>query len=274
MDELRDKIIETFNVLKPRDCEVCKCIYNDTDNHGCMECFICDRRICPSCLPWEVPRFGMLPVCGDCEQKYRSKNKPKSVTIPMNTTVIPNILDDLTRDSILNSTMLNNYDKDGQSEPSNARNKESNAINTNSNPSNNKKPEATKVCGFYLNKKCRHGRNGKECHYLHPKLCYSYLNKGTDGCNKENCEYFHPIFCKFQEKCKSKECKFYHKKQPKKNNILENEANKRNVNNSPNNTNNPQNSHRNTHQNSHQNPRQNSHQNFQNSQALEDTSQN
>ena len=128
------------------------------------------------------------------------------------------------------------------------------------------------MCGFYINKNCRHGRSGKECHYLHPKLCYSYLNKGNDGCNKENCEYFHPTFCKYQEKCKSKKCKFFHKKQPKKNTDDDDSKKKMDEDSSNskiNHHNLQSNSHRVSHLNSHQIPDQN----FQKSPIPQDTSQ-
>ena len=76
---------------------------------------------------------------------------------------------------------------------------------------------------FYLNKKCRYGRAGKEGKYLHPKLCYSYLNKGSEGCNKDDCQYYHPKICKFQENCKNlQKCKFYHKKPKSKNDKTDN----------------------------------------------------
>ena len=120
--------------------------------------------------------------------------------------MVSNVLNDITGDTVLNSTMIDANVRDDE--------------NTNKN-NNIKTPvlkhESSKVCNFYINKKCRHGRSGLECKFLHPKLCYSYLNKGEEGCKNENCEYFHPVFCKFQENCKNKHCKFYHKKAPKKN---------------------------------------------------------
>ena len=56
MDDIRSKVIDKFNTLKPRNCDICRCIYNDLEGPDCMECFICDKRICPSCLPIEAPR--------------------------------------------------------------------------------------------------------------------------------------------------------------------------------------------------------------------------
>ena len=184
MDDIRTQVINKFNTLKPRNCEICKCIYNDLDDVDCMECFICEKRICPSCLPLEAPRFGLLPVCDECEIKYKSKNKPTINSIRSNNT---NILNDLTKDTILNSTMINMNE---------VADKERDKNET---PKDPKKDDNTKVCSFYLNKKCRYGRAGKECKYLHPKLCYSYLNKGSEGCNKDDCQYYHPKICKFLE---------------------------------------------------------------------------
>ena len=79
-------------------------IYNDLEGPDCMECFICDKRICLSCLPIEAPRFGLLRVCGECEQKNKSENQPNSYKERINTA---DILNDLTRDTPINSAMIN-----------------------------------------------------------------------------------------------------------------------------------------------------------------------
>ena len=94
-----------------------------------------------------------------------------------------NFLSDLTANTVVNSTMINTngipnvFDTDKDAE------KDKRVNNT------SKKSDPVKVCSFYLNKKCRHGREGKECKFSHPKICYTFINKGKEGCDEENCQF-------------------------------------------------------------------------------------
>ena len=75
----------------------------------------------------------------------------------------------------------------------------------------NKDEELTsKICSFYIQFRCKHGRFGKGCLYEHPKICLNYMKEGDKGCNKDlQCQYLHPTMCTKTlkgQKCNSKKC--------------------------------------------------------------------
>ena len=72
------------------------------------------------------------------------------------------------------------------------------------------------MCMHYLYKKCRHGKKGLECKYQHPLLCFPYMDKGKEGCDKEDCKYNHPKMCRYEMNCKRKNCSFFHPRHMKK----------------------------------------------------------
>ena len=80
-----------------------------------------------------------------------------------------------------------------------------------------------KVCQFYLQNRCRHGRqgtklvNGKACDRSHPAKCRKYCAYGNMkkyGCDKgEDCRYYHPALCKqskLKHECLKSDCKLQH----------------------------------------------------------------
>ena len=67
-----------------------------------------------------------------------------------------------------------------------------------------------KICQFYVQFRCKFGRTGTGCEYLHPKICLSYMKKGLKGCTKDDkCDYVHPKMCSLSlegKKCGKKRC--------------------------------------------------------------------
>ena len=76
--------------------------------------------------------------------------------------------------------------------------------------------KSDKVCTFYEKGTCKHGRNGKNCKFLHPKMCRKYLthgNKKRGGCNKNDCPDHHRPMCNSSlksETCFQTSCKRRH----------------------------------------------------------------
>ena len=55
-----------------------------------------------------------------------------------------------------------------------------------------------KVCRFYQQGNCKHGRKGLDCPFDHPKACrklLKYGNKGTGCKDGSKCINFHPRMC-------------------------------------------------------------------------------
>lgn len=76
--------------------------------------------------------------------------------------------------------------------------------------------KAKKVCRYFLQSKCKHGRKGSDCKFPHPKLCKRFTQNGSDegGCREgEECKYFHPPLCRGSERdkrCSREKCHFFH----------------------------------------------------------------
>ena len=94
----------------------------------------------------------------------------------------------------------------------------------NNSPTDEGTASDTEVCKFYLQRRCRHGRNGttrvgnRTCPKAHPILCKKFCNYGTmrgAGCNVTNCNFFHPPLCKNSERrheCLKQNCTKQHLK--------------------------------------------------------------
>ena len=79
VDDIRNDILMKYDLDSPQICRECQDIYNIGETLEYKVCFICCRRMCPTCIPassWGIddPPKGLLPVCYCCESKY-SKNK-------------------------------------------------------------------------------------------------------------------------------------------------------------------------------------------------------
>ena len=87
----------------------------------------------------------------------------------------------------------------------------------NKKPNANRKKDERPVCKFFLQKKCKFGRQGDKCKFSHPPLCKKLLKHGhsENGCNQgKHCqEGIHPKMCRHSLKnkeCPYENCRFYH----------------------------------------------------------------
>ena len=94
--------------------------------------------------------------------------------------------------------------------------------------SKNKEETEKKICLFYVQFRCKHGRAGKECDFAHPKICLTLMNKGSKGCpSSENCEYIHPRMCSKSingNKCENRKCLLGHVQGTKDIKVVQNKA--------------------------------------------------
>lgn len=73
-----------------------------------------------------------------------------------------------------------------------------------------------RICRYLQVGKCKFGRGGSGCKFLHPQTCKSFLSQTCDG----NCKLLHPKLCHGSVKerqCFKTECKFYHLPHTKRN---------------------------------------------------------
>ena len=204
VDDIRNDLLSKYDPDSPQKCRECQDIYNIGETLEYKDCFICCRRMCPTCIPassWGIddPPKGLLPVCFSCEDKYsrkKSKEGSKEIITP-ETQAEPTAKTPQTLETpvVLESPKIN---------VNNVDNSESKA----------------RVCRHYVLNKCKHGKAGEECKDSHPKLCYGFMNKGKEGCprlkNKEECPYHHPTGCRYGSKCKNDKCHYFHTKSERK----------------------------------------------------------
>ena len=180
----------------PIDCRQCKTIFNNGDALEYNKCFICNRNMCPECIPapsWgsdPIPK-GLLPVCYQCEIKYAKGGKE----IPKD---IPKEKPEETPEETPEKT------PEGEGEwtkvPEKGEGKQKST-----------KEPVGKVCHYYEQRRCKDGRKGLECKFDHPKLCFKFMDKGDEGCpKKEECTYHHPKLCRNGKECTKENCRFLH----------------------------------------------------------------
>ena len=203
VDDIRNDILMKYDLDSPQICRECQDIYNIGETLEYKVCFICCRRMCPTCIPassWGVddPPKGLLPVCHCCESKY-SKNKSslEASARASRTPETPEVLEP----------------------PKEVHTPVGHEIPEVKDPPKTDEPK-TRVCRHYVMNRCKFGKSGVECKDSHPKLCYGFVNKGKEGCpklkNNEECPYHHPTGCRYGNKCKNEKCNFFHTKSERK----------------------------------------------------------
>ena len=230
VDDLRNLVIRSYEYNLPHQCDECKEIYNDGEIADYRHCFICNMKMCPSCIPTErwgnnpMHVKGLLPVCESCETTYamhgtilktveetddnKLKNPQSKVEIVSPQNDKPDVVE---VDKITVEAEIHEIEDTAK--------KNDKGIFTTpfADPikiDDNKKRNKIKVCGFHKKGFCKHGVKGDSCNFLHPKLCNSHINNVK--CKKgEECEYNHPVICKDGVNCGRKRCRYVHTKEMK-----------------------------------------------------------
>ena len=201
--ELADKIVLRIEGLFSIDCQDCGEKYRvKLGSTPPLSCFLCGQGAHTCKLSTEGNRKGSVWVCSYCWNKNASNTD--SVVVAKETTAESDQA----------------VEEEVREEPGNE------AKSLDLNPGN--------VCKHYLNRKCRHGRNGttevegKACRKLHPKLCKRFCNYGGSkrfGCAKgASCKFYHPPLCKGSEarrECYDKQCSLTHLLHTKRDRVAE-----------------------------------------------------
>ena len=83
VDDCRELVIKSYEFWIPKQCRECLEIYNEDEIVEYRNCFICNSRMCPQCIPVETwgrnPTHvkGLLPVCHCCEEYFAYKEGEK-----------------------------------------------------------------------------------------------------------------------------------------------------------------------------------------------------
>ena len=189
--ELADKIVLQIEGLFPIDCQDCGEKYRvKLGTTPPISCFLCGQGAHTCMQSMGGNRKGSVWVCSYCWNKNATN----------------------TDNSVVSTQEAPIEDAEEQKDETKDRD-EGKSLEIN--PGN--------VCKHYLNRKCRHGRNGtnevegKACPKLHPKLCKRFCNYGSSkrfGCAKGgSCKFYHPPLCKGSEarrECYDKQCSLVH----------------------------------------------------------------
>ena len=214
VEDLRMILIEEYRRMSPQACEECKIIFNQIESmNSYAECFICLNKICPKCLPHdhENNHKGLIPACNGCQGKHRNKAKNANTNRDDNrdkSKENDNNDKKENENEIVIQAEVHAEDDDGEFVEVKKKERKQNKNKDIEEKKEDEKKE--KICIHYLARRCRHGRKGKDCEYKHPKLCFAFMDKGKEGCDKEDCNYHHPAMCKWEDKCKKEKCKYLH----------------------------------------------------------------
>ena len=190
VDDLINKIVETYSLMTPDLCLKCNKIYEAFNNDLGKKCFICTKRMCSDCVPDDNDDSAMdkvvFAICKGCvEAKTGQTINPEPII--------------------------------SNSEPfvlSSPKEKSSQSTNNSSKiATENGYEKFLRVCKFFLQKRCRHVKNGTTCNFSHPKICFGWTKQGKCK-DKNKCSvFYHPELCpKSSEgiKCDNIRCEFYH----------------------------------------------------------------
>ena len=207
VDELRAQILARYNNSIPRICNDCNGVYNNGDmTTKITYCFICDSKICPTCVPAQSsPPNGYVPICGFCRDSYAHDRHREEIVTAKDQVNDKSVLDESFLDATIKSRGTSTPKKTGSSKD---------PIKDPEGIPAKKTDKVDAVCSHYLKGRCKHGRVGSDCKWNHPKLCFSFIKNGS--CVKDECLFFHPNLCRHSKKkevCpKEEKCRYYHTK--------------------------------------------------------------
>ena len=204
------EIISKIETLFPQKCTECKSSYvvelKDTPYHNC---YLCKKpsHDCEAFKNWHGSMSVALPsgfvwLCASCHKSPADQMSATSKQVSVDTNS-ENDAEPPTEDVSASQSPVQ-IDNTGTRQQREDKQKK---------PTQTKKP----VCKFHLYRKCRHGRDGLNCNFEHPKMCLKFIKKGNKpgGCSKgKKCSYHHPPLCRGTNGnpmiCTKAECKFYH----------------------------------------------------------------
>ena len=199
VDDCRELVIKSYEFWIPKQCRECLEIYNEDEIVEYRNCFICNSRMCPQCIPVETwgrnPTHvkGLLPVCHCCEEyfAYKEGEKDKADTTRNKDVVEKNSLESTaaeggekilveaevhTKDDADKIIVLEEDSEEATriaaEEAAKIAAEEAAAAEAAKIAANGSKKIKTKVCGFHEKGFCKHGTKGEACNFLHPKLCF------------------------------------------------------------------------------------------------------
>ena len=216
---LADWIIMAIEGMFPQFCGVCEATYTigrgDKPRFRCCSCgggsHDCERIMAEPIS--NTPGFNW--TCFSCAEKHTIEKFSELDQVEVSP---PRVMANGKRDETLRRK-FSFMDPSAETTPT----EDIAAVDTPAIPEETSTDRPTKVCQFYLQRRCRHGRsgtklvNGKACSRSHPALCRKFCAYGNTkkyGCSQGgNCRYHHPTLCKqsvLKHECLKPDCKLHH----------------------------------------------------------------
>ena len=222
VDILRQKVVETWEDMKPNNCDNCGIyyIYHPTEQikHRCTMCF---KAMCHDCCTSEnlksyeeshVRKLLHL-ICSPCLQQCNKRQNERACREETHKEK-----GELSNDTKSNETIELSEGEDTGEDMDLVQRTEKNKAKRAAQKARKMEEIETKkekgICHFFRNNKCRHGMKGDGCSLYHPKHCNNFTTRGRDGCNEgKDCANFHPKLCYDSEnkkECYREKCSYFH----------------------------------------------------------------
>ena len=213
--------LDLFNVLIdfvkstfPYPCLKCKEQYlpfEQEDSEGCdVKCLFCGVPAHKTCVKDTSinPDIGVVFLCDSC---LNVKEKPTKTSIDLEN----------------GESHPDNKGSTQSTEESSSDEEDDEAWYVQKKKERKKKPstdssrKTDEICPLLMEGKCPHGLSGKECKYMHKRMCRKYCSFGDKemhvaGCRfGDQCRFLHPKLCQnsvMTKSCYNKDCKLTHLK--------------------------------------------------------------
>ena len=191
---------DTTDITDTIDADIFKSLYNPLNLPGLF-------YVCHACQPKTIPSDSE----GDNKRKRKHGSSVKVAASAQK------------NNPTQENTIQNQNNTASLAQDEDIENNRTGADNLNTKSAKGDQEKNKMICRFYKNGSCKHGLKGRDCKFLHPRMCRKFTQHGTNnkrGCTMgKKCTDFHPKMCfdSIQKgECFSEDCRFAHVKGTKR----------------------------------------------------------